>query len=435
MKKLLLVGSAMAMLSTSAMASQARLLALGMNETDNEGMYHISDRRNMFLNPAHINIYNNYVTVEYGENGIDFQGSSLDQDVKAKAQGGFFTKQGNLVYGMYLGNESNTSALLRVAGTSAAVVGPGNGKTLHSSDNQFDLFIGGEQGLKWAGNLTYSRGKDDSRKAKDLGIATRWGVIGSNWDAHLNLSLASKAEATDDASALVAPGTSVEHEFKGKLGFQVGGSYVFSGNNRAFGYVKHYAWEQKDNFAGYPHTIPAPPLPNPVEIGGQNGTVKGDFTSVLLGWGTHHEVNSTDKIYLSLSAKKTDINAKFANKGEIKHLAVPVSVAYEAVATEWLTLRGSVTQNIWGQKDNKNLASLNPAARGLIGKMYGTDGKGSIAASTDVRAGATLTFGNLEVDGLVGMETDTTGATPATKKAGLLKLDELFYRAAVTYTF
>lgn len=50
------MGSALfALASTSVFASQARLLALGMNETDNEGMYYISDARNIFLNPAYIN--------------------------------------------------------------------------------------------------------------------------------------------------------------------------------------------------------------------------------------------------------------------------------------------------------------------------------------------------------------------------------------------
>jgi len=76
MKKLLLIGSVLSMVTTSAMASQARLLALGMKEIDNDGMYHVSDARNMFQNPAYVNIYNNFVITEYGQDGFQVSQSA-----------------------------------------------------------------------------------------------------------------------------------------------------------------------------------------------------------------------------------------------------------------------------------------------------------------------------------------------------------------------
>jgi len=323
MKKLLLITSALTLISTSAMASQARLLALGMKETDNDGMYHVSDARNIFLNPAYVNIYNNYVTAEYGATGFDVGSSAvtLDRSTSPKAQGGFFTKQGDLVYGVYLGNESNTSSLLRAVGTSAAaVVNAGGAKMLHSADNQIDLFIGGDTGIKWGANALVAFGKDDARKAKDSSIAARFGVIGSNWDAHLNLSLASKAEASDSVNlAGIGLGTqTISQEFKGKLGVQLGGSYVYSGNNRVFGYVKHYGWEQTDSFNAYPKTVLAGTHAGKT-TGGQTGTSKGDFTSYYLGWGSHYDVNTTDKVFTSLAVRKTDVNVKFATKGECRN--------------------------------------------------------------------------------------------------------------------
>lgn len=433
MKKLLLIGTALTLISTSAMASQARLLALGMKETDNEGMYHISDSRNIFLNPAYINIYNNYVQAEYGEVGQSARTTpstssyaTLDSATSPKAMGGFMKKSGDYVYGLYLGNESNTSSLLRIVGTSAlatfdgatAANGAGsNSKMLYSTDNQLDLFFGGDNGMKWAGNVLFAHGKNDSRKAKDTAAAIRFGAIGSSWDAHINLSLASKAEATDTitATGLGVAATAVTQEFKGKLGVHVGGSYVLSGNNRVFGYVKHYGWEQKDSFV-YPGALSS--------LGGKTGTTKGDFTSYHLGWGSHMDVNTTDKVFFSVSGKKTDINAKFTTKGEIRHLVIPVSIAYEAVATEWLTLRGSVAQNIYGTRDNKGNASMNPVARTLVSNIYGGDGKRTVQDSTDVNAGASLTFGNLVMDGLIGV-----------KATGSLNTDNLLTKAAVTYNF
>ena len=442
MKKLVLITSVLTLISTSAMASQARLLALGMKETDNDGMYHVSDARNIFLNPAYVNIYNNYVTTEYGRFGVPAaidattgSAATLDNSAAPKAQGGFFTKQGDMVYGLYLGNESNTSSLLRIFGTSAiatmdkATDDDGTGaasKMLQSTDNQVDLFIGGDAGIKWGANALFAFGKNDGRKAKDSAIATRFGAIGSNWDAHLNLSLASKAEATDVITSTIAGGAlneTVTQEFKGKLGVQVGGSYVYSGNNRIFGYVKHYGWKQSDSYTKYALLAGA--------AGGQQGTVEGDFTSYYLGWGSHYDVNTNGKIFTSLAARKTDINAKFSTKGEIRSLVLPLTIGYEAQATEWLTLRGSIVQNVYGHKDNKGSSSMNPVAKGLITKIYGADGKGTIANSTEVNAGATLTFGKLAIDGLIG----TTDSTGASSKAGILSWNNLATKVAATYNF
>ena len=443
MKKLLLITSALTLISTSAMASQARLLSLGMKETDNDGMYHVSDARNIFLNPAYVNVYSNYVTTEYGEFGTKAAttptpapgSATLDNSTGPKAQGGIFKTIGDMVFGMYLGNESNTSSLLRIVGTSAiatfdaatALNGTGSSsKMLQTADNQVDLFIGGDAGIKWGANALFSFGKNEARKAKDSAIATRFGAIGSNWDAHLNLSLASKAEAVDVLSipANAALNETVTHKFKGKLGVQVGGSYVLSGNNRVFGYVKHYGWEQSDSYTKYASLSGA--------VGGQQGTVKGDFTSYYLGWGSHYDMNTSDKVFVSLAARKTDINAKFATKGEIRHLIAPLTIGYEAKATEWLTLRGSVIQNLYGQKDNKGSASLNPVAKNIITGIYGSDGKGSIANSTEVNAGMTLTFGKLAVDGLVGA-TSSTGTNGS--KVGILSTSNLGTKVAATYNF
>lgn len=452
MKKLLLIGTAAMLVSSSVFATQARLLALGMDETDNEGMYYIEDARNIFLNPAYVNLYPNQVIAEWGNAGFNAKftgsadGSATISRVNApKAQGGAFRKVGDLVFGVYMGNESNTSSLLRIAGTSAvsAINGLGTGATasrmLQTADNQIDVFVGGDAGLKWGANATWGSGKDDTRKAKQSAGAVRGGVIGSNWDAHLNVSVNNKAEATDTVSTTAAgttvavPATSVAQEFEGKLGVQLGGSYVYSGNNRVFGYAKHYGWEQKDNFGGYPRTTTAGAGSLP--IGGQAGTVKGDFTSYYLGWGSHFDVNTTDRIFTSVAAKKTDINLKFANKAEIRHLVIPVVVGYEAVATEWLTLRGSIVQNLWGQADNKNLQSANIIARNLISALYEGNGKRIPANSTEVNAGATLTFGQLSVDGLIGLTNGARNGAVEEKNTGVLALDNLASSVAMTYKF
>ncbi len=417
MKKLLTVGSALLLLTTSAFATESRLLALGMNETDNEGMYYIQDGRNIFLNSAYVNLYPDQLVTEYGTNGVTTgAGQSVDQNHKPKAQGGVFKKIGGLTYGVYYGNESNTSSLLRIVATRSTTA---PAVALPTADNQIDFFVGGDAGIKWGANLTYAHSKNETLNtntgtSKETGLATRFGVIGSNWDGHANISLMSKSES---------PYTTGTQEFKGKLGLQVGGSYKFD-FARAFGYVKHYGWEQK-----------ATGLTD----------VKGDFTSYYVGLGNEYAITEGGKVFAAITAKKTDINLKYADKGEVRHLIIPVNIGYEAVATEWLTLRGSIVQNLWGTRDNKRLATgatdLSVAAGGLIRNIYGTSGKATLANSTEVNAGATLTFGQLSLDGMLGLTSnnrgtgDTSTGGVANKNQGMLAFDNLATRVGLTYKF
>lgn len=462
MKKFILTGIAATLVSTSALASQARLLALGMKETDNEGLYYVNDSRNIFQNPAWAQVYSNTVIAEYGEAGSSLSGSgtsvTLDKNEKPKAQGGVFQKIGDLTYGVYFGNESNTSALLRIVGTSALTAGNGtitaagvsSSKQLQSADNQVDFFVAGDRdGVKWGVNALYAGGKRDANKSKDSAAAIRGGVLAEKWDAHLNLSLASKSEATDDVTGVATgdlngdgdtsdtgEGTAVsgavagvKHEFKGKLGLQVGGSYLATDSLRVFGYMKHFAWEQTDGAA----LITA----QRNVLGGQQGTVKGDFNSYYVGTTHTHKISETDTVFATVHVKKTDVNLKFTNKGEVRHMVVPVTLAYEAKATEWLTLRGSVMQNIYGVRDNKNLNNLNVVARGAIKSIYGDNGKSTLPNTTEVNAGATLTFGNLAVDGVIGATnaSRTGGLAASGTNTGTLTLDNLMSRVGMTYKF
>jgi hypothetical protein len=463
MKKIMLIGSALLVVlsSSSVFASQARLVALGMSETDNDGMYYISDARNIFLNPAFVNLYPNQAVLEWGNVGQyttvlgTTSGSTINNNTSnPKAQGGAFKKYGDFVYGVYLGNESNTSSFLRIAGTSGISALNGitntttyantNSKMLQTADNQVDVFFGGEGAYKWGVNALYANGKDDTRTSKDSAAAIRGGLIGSNWDAHLNLSLASKSEASESiaAPALGVTARTVSQSFKGKLGYQLGGSYAIENKGRVFGYVKQYGWDQTDDFAGYAALSNA--------VGGQNGTVKGDFTSFYLGWGRDFDVNSGDKIFTSLTAKQTNVNVNFTNKTEVKHLIIPLTIGYEAKANEWLTIRGSVVQNIYGQKDNKNVndshtsgtngTQLNAVAKSLLTNVYGASGKSTLANSTVVNAGATLNFGQLTVDGLIGTTSGTGGSVVSATnsnapKKGILSGSNLQTSVAATYKF
>lgn len=440
------------LLSTSAFATQSRLIALGLKELDNEGSYYIQDNRNIFLNAAAVNDVGDSIIMEYGASGrlLSSNNTSVEQLDQPKAQGGFFKKAGEYTYGFYYGNESNTSSLIRIASSSAAAIslggvtaaGPTSPKMLATTDNQLDIFFAGTSGdYKWGTNLLFASSKDDVNLKKDQALAFRLGLKANSWDAHLNMSILGKAESTDTITSTytgVAGTSTIIQESEGKLGIHLGGSYNLSSEDKIFGYVKTFAWEQKDNYNAYP-------MPNELAgnyvAGGQSGTVKGNFTTIQLGWGKAAKVNETGTLFTSVYARHTAIDLKFANKTEVRNLVLPVTIGYEAVAADWLTLRGSIVQNIIGTRDNKNFNSANAIARSLVAGTYGANGKGTLNNSTEVNAGATLTYGKLAVDGVVGVTSgarngsNSTATETPNKTQGPFALDNLASKVAVTYNF
>jgi hypothetical protein len=455
MKKILVTAIAMMIVSAPSFASTARLLALGMNEIDNDGMYIVQDSRNIFLNPAYANIYYNLATLEFGNHGLyvgtDSTGAASTAATvwKAstpKAQGGFFKKYGDFVYGVYLGNESNTSSFLRLAATSTAsalnnFTSNKHAKMLQTADNQIDLFLAGENTFKWGASLIFAQGKDETRSSTDQSIAGRYGLMGANWEAAVSASFASNSKATEAITPLAGITTTVDEtvtqEFKGKSGFQLGGAYSIFKDTKVFGYVKNFGWEQSDSYSKYTTLRTtanglSAVVKGTVGTSGQLGTIKGDFTCYYLGIGNEHAVGNSDKIYSTLSLKKTDINLKFTSATQIRHVIVPLVIGYETKANDWLTLRGSFVQNIYGAKDNSNEANVNVVAKTLISQTYGADGKSTIANSSAVNAGATLTFGQLAIDGVIG----TTGiGGAAASNTGVLSASNLQTTLAMTYKF
>ena len=134
MKKLLIIGSVFALVSTSALASKARLQALG---EDKDGSYYISDFRNIYINPAHLNSLGNMVVMEWGAAGLALGGASLDKDDQTKAQGGVVYGLSNgLKIGAVLGDETDVAALTRML--SSNVYGTANlGAKLDIAANNF----------------------------------------------------------------------------------------------------------------------------------------------------------------------------------------------------------------------------------------------------------------------------------------------------------
>ncbi|MBH48705.1 MAG: hypothetical protein CME71_11100 [Halobacteriovorax sp.] len=452
MKKILAGIAFLAISTQMAYATQARLIALGLDELDNEGSYYIQDQRNIFLNAASVNSYADLVVVELGGNGRNVSGNSVasvDQDNLTKAQGGFLKKSGNYVYGAYLGNESNTSALLRIASTSNAasvnlVAGPTSApQMLPTADKQVDLFLGSElaNGMKWGASLVYLDNEDENKKQEEKAGAVRLGVMSSNWDAHANISIMNEAknQVSTEAGALAGSGNTaatVNQEFEGSLGIHVGGSYKLA-KGRIYGFYKTFQWDQKDdyNYTGWTNVT----LSGTTVAAGKNGKSEGKFDTYSIGYGVSESVNQNGSLFTNIQFKSTNIELKVAQTVEIKNTIIPITIGYEHVATSWLTFRGSITQNLYGDRDNKNFSSANLVVQNLIKDVYGNEGKGTVQNSARVNAGATLTFGKLTIDGVVGTTSDSRASTASDSQSrtqsGVLALDNLMTRVAATYKF
>lgn len=366
MKNVLLI-TGLAVLSTSAFASKARIEALGSNAS-----YYIADTRSAFLNPADLNGAKNLLVTEWGT-----ASSAADSASAPKAEGGFYREMGTFTYGVYLGNN--------------AVLKPARAATFLGQDNAIDLLLAGDMGVKWGARLHYASSKIETGTAsatkKNDAFGLSLGGKSGNMGAYLNMDLSDKSTGN---------GTVATYESKLKPSYQIGGTYDFSGFNF---FADYSSGKLEETLAALTTT---------------------KSTSLLLGVGRIHEINPTSRFFSNAAfSVVTGEETSAGVTGKITETTLPVSFGMEADATSWLVVRGSVSQNV------------------IIGQTKTTqtgqpDAKATIANSTNVNAGATLNFGKLKVDGLVGT---TSAGNAVDSKQGVLSTNNLLTRVGVTYAF
>ena len=91
MKKHIAIAAGLAVLSTSAFATKARMNALGQG--DDRGSFYIQDSRNVFRNASDVNNMTNYVVTEWGT-----AAATEDSVTAPGAEGGFFRSAGQFNY-------------------------------------------------------------------------------------------------------------------------------------------------------------------------------------------------------------------------------------------------------------------------------------------------------------------------------------------------
>ncbi len=385
MKTQLTLALGLAVLAAPAFASKARLQALG---EDNFGSQYINDNRNIFLNAAQVNNHKDLVTYEFGTE------SQADDAATPRGEGGVFKTMGNMVYGIQMGGASTTGNGLRAAA----------GLSNANETNNLDVFVGGDAGLKWGANLGYARGSNEVRAdgASTESMRTRLGVIMGDLQAYANVNLINNAKGT---------GANGE-KFEGDLGYQVG---VIQ------------AWDGNSIFADY----------RSFDAEAQLAAAKNDISlsQLQVGIGRVERLNDKTNLFLKGMFVMGEVeNDRFKGAGtgqfggacgtgsaalaceEYNSTQLPVTVGLETEAASWLTLRASISQVIYGSEEDKK-------------------NERSIKDSTAINAGATLKFGELSVDGVIGNDTDGNATAAGGTDSGTIRTDSLMSRVAMTYRF
>ncbi len=403
MKKIFLL-LVLAGISTGAFASKARLEAFG---EDKYGSLIFDHYRNIYLNMAAINDYKNFAIIEWGHDS-----NGVDSPTAPNGEGGMTFSSGNMIYGLHFGYSSDTIGLLRnsifgfdgTTGKTATDAGAG-GKNISAND-VIDLMVGSEKGnMKWGAALQYSTSNDETGTdldAKQSAGALRLGVSTKKFNFGAIISLANKAEYMVD--------TTTKAEFKGKLGLAFNGSYDLSKELRLFGQFQ---------------TIKAEGI-------GAVALSEISSNKIELGISKIYKFSETDFMFIKATINqdsKTLTLLATTKDGEQKDLYLPVTIGAEGLAKEWLKIRGSIAMVLYGSEDvtGDAITVTGLSTAGALNAM----GKKSQMGTATVNAGATLLFGDLAIDGLIGT-TDTAGTS---SKDGVLALDNLMTRVSMTYNF
>jgi hypothetical protein len=298
MKKQLAIALGLAVVSVPAMASKARLESLGQGAN---GSQYIDDHRSIFLNAASLNQHKDFVTIEVGNTTSQTPGASnqdSDTTTTPKAEGGVFKASGNMVYGIYFGEEANSANSLRAA------AGLGNADDMEQ--NSTTLFVAGDAGVQWGASLLTQSFKDEANDRESSAMRARLGVISGDIEAFANIGLTNKAE----------DGT---NEFEGKSSFDIGVTY-------SMGDIDYMARVQS--------------------IAAENAG--GDeYKSQVTSIGAAKSYKLNDKAMLWASAFYNMESSESFAGAETKETSLPVTVSLEVSAKEWLDLRGFVGKNVF----------------------------------------------------------------------------------------
>ncbi len=421
MKKMAVVAG-LAVLSTSAFATRARMEALGQAQA--QGSYFMRDSRTIFRNASHINDQKNYIYAELGDSAAANNGTNGN----GEAEGGFVKDAGKFVYGVMLNfQRDDASAIGTVDGDLDGATNTANDARFLGEDERIDLFFGGDAGIQWGVNLSYAYQKDENNDDNDgagtiagnsnstqsstynyLGL--NLGMTMGDIEGWLNMDINEEAEgAIEDGTGAAIIG-SENYTSEGDFSFQVGFSYAMRDHVL---YVEY----DKDGKESNLQT-------------GNNDAVDFEETVLTLGVAKMMEVNEKSRWFWDIALRLDEQETTLGQVSRsIDNNDLQFTVGFESDVRSWLTLRGSIQQNVIYSRLDTELVD------GATATNSNSD-DGTQFSTTTANLGATVTLGDIAVDGVLGVNEDDTAANSTFNKRGRFGFgDNMFTRVAVTYNF
>ncbi len=362
MKKALYLVAAVSLAASPVMASKARQKALS-NTTA------ITDIQGIFVNPADVHYVGDFATFEMGETATN---GSLTSN--PDAEGGFLYTMGDAKLGLYLGKTSpNVTWLRTLAGTAA-------GTAFLSHENPFEIFYGAKAGdQNWAVSFNYSNSDKkntdaptDDEKQSAMGI--RLGVKNDIWGAFANVGLSSTAESGDT-------------KYKGKSGLSLGGHYFMDSIKII---LRHdMAGAKADNTTGdvFDYDLAETTI-------GFTNAWKSEGSMAF--YGLAYKMKSEKYKEVGAMTNLPIINTPVANDYKFETTSMPFTIGAEVLATSWMKLRGSVSQNFF-----------------MSSKKETPNDTNTVDHNTTTAAGAGFVWGKNNLDIVMTMGTSGTLDTAA----------------------
>jgi hypothetical protein len=340
-----------------------------LGQESNDGSYYLVDGRNFFKNPAAIILLKSFIVTEWGDaaNGVQ------DTNSTPHAEGGFFGSDGDgFNYGIYLGSEVGSHNQEKSTDNSDLLL----------QDNRLDLFLGGDAGFGWGARLHFSQGQEEAagvnfeRTHSSLGVGL--GLLFGDMEGYVNLDTKNESVGA----------TNKGDSWEGDLGVKAGLVYHLTA-------LTIYAQYHSFSYQYLP-------------VGGGGG--ESSLVEIVGGIGRMVDLSSEARLMFDLAYRQQSDKSPAGKSGQLR---VPINFAFEVDLKEWLTVRGSIKQNLYGLAEDTASKST------------------TYSNTTSVMAGVTLSFNQLKVDGLLGM----VGSGGATAQTGMLSGDTLLSRISLSYLF
>ena len=283
----MLVLAAVALATTPAFASKARLSAL-------QSVNHITDTRDVLSRPDQALAHGEFATLEVGPTAT----------ATRNAEGGFVRKLGdNSAMGAYLGNKLGVGH--SAMGLSASYT--------YTIQNPLNLYYANKMGdMSWGLGLQYSASENKIAKNKSAVMGLVASATSSTWNAEVNLGLTGEATIADTTKVEQSSPLSISG------GYNLDSLYIYGGYEM---------------------------LGAKTKVSG-TGTADAEKTTMKVGVIDHFSKDGAHFFYGAEYNSTVTKEKTLAPKNKTETTKLPILVGIEAEAASWLVIRGSIKQSV-----------------------------------------------------------------------------------------